>query len=182
MNLTPYREYHESDVIQLFALSGATGQKGNIVSIVPVAGVATGDNPINRDGFGPQMIGVVANTYSARYETKARVAPTASGAIPLGLQLYDVLEVNPYNESLLYRSIEKAERQAVLSGQTVPIVTRGVFGVQGASGLIYGGSVGVARNGTIWGVGTTVPAGETAIGQFLGTTGRAGEVIFKLSI
>lgn len=181
MNLGSYREYHEANVIQLFALAAPTGSKGTILSITG-GPFATGYNPVFPDGFGStDLSNGQPNVYTRRYESNARVAPTASGQVPLGMQLYDVLEVNPYGESLLYREQERAERQIVVSGQNVPIVTRGLFYVLGAAGTISGSTPAVARGGVITAV-SVVPAGETNLGMFLGTTGRDGGAHFYLNL
>lgn len=184
MNLGAYREYHEAFVLNgLFALSAPTGSKGTILSITG-APFATGYNPVpyGNDGWGATSLSNgQPNTYTRRYEINSRVAPTASGGIPLGIQLYDVLEVNPYGESLIYREQERAERQIVLSGQAVPIATKGVFYVIGAAGTISGGSLAVARAGVPTAV-AVIPAGETQIGIFLSTTGNDGGALLKLDI
>lgn len=183
MNLGAYRSYNEEDILQgLFALTGATGSKGTIVSIVGNAN-ATGYNPANPDGFSIPINPSYNNTYSYRYSTNATVAPTASGAPALGMQLYDVLELNPFGEMLLFRPEERAERQIVLSGQPVPIATAGTFSLLNAQGTISGGAVGVARAGVIYGVpAIPAPTGDTIVGTFLGTTGRDGSALFRLAI
>lgn len=184
MNLGAYREYHEAFVLNgLFALATATGSKGTILSITGFP-LATGYNPANNDFWGSTTLtnGQI-NTYSNRYELNSRVTPTPSGGVPLGLQLYDVLEVNPYGESLLYREQERAERQIVVSGQAVPIATKGVFYVLGAAGTISGNAPCVARNGIPTALSPGgVPASETQIGMFLSTTGVDGGALLKLDI
>lgn len=185
MNLGAYRSYSEQDVLQgLFCLTGATGSKGTIVSIVGNA-LATGYNPANPDGFGNMIQPSYPNTYSARYVCNSTVGPTPSGANtqPIGMQLYDVLELNPWNEMLLFRPEERAERQAVLSGQPVPLATAGTFSLLGAQGTISGGALGVVRGGLVYGVpAVPVPSGDTVVGTFLGTTGRDGSALFRLAI
>lgn len=191
MNLAAYRQYNESDVINgLFALSSPfTGTKGFFVAITGVDAVATGVNPLNNDGWGPSIVPGQPNTYSSRYQINARVTYAASGTKPLGLQLWDVLEVNPFNEPLLYRPEELAERQAVLSGQALPILTRGIVNIIGAQGNVSGNAFGVVRTGILVGVSTapSVPSGggtpsEYVVGTFLGTTGRDGAALFKVDL
>lgn len=189
MNLGAWRQYHEANLINFFALSTPTGSKGTIVSITG-APFATGYNPVLPDDYGStSLANGTPNVYSNRYESNARVTATSVGGVPLGMQLYDVLEVNPWGESLIYREVERAERQIVLSGQNVPIATRGFFYVLGASGgaAISGSCPAIARNGQICGI-PAIPTGanglptETQIGVFLGTTGRDGGAHFYLNL
>ncbi len=185
MNLGAFRSYNETDVINFLSLATATGSKGTILSITGNAN-ATGYNPVNADGWSIPISGpTYANTYSYRYSSTATVAPTPSGANQpvVGMQLYDVIELNPYGEALLYRPEELAERQCVLSGQNVPIATAGTFELIGALGTISGGALGVVRGGLIYGVpASPAPTGDTVVGTFLGTTGRLGNAIFRLAI
>lgn len=181
-NLGAYRQYHEAFVLNgLYALAQATGSKGTIVSITGFP-LATGYNPVNNDFWGSTTLNLgQPNTYSARYELNSRVTATPSGGVPLGLQLYDVLETNPYGESLIWREQERAERQIVLSGQAVPIVTKGIFYILNGQGPISGQCPAVARTGIPVAV-PVVPASETQIGIWLGTTGVDGGALLKLDL
>lgn len=188
MNLAAYRQYSETDVINgLFTLVTATGSKGVFLSITGNSGITTGVNPTNNDGWGPSIVPGQPNTYSSRYQVNALVTPTPSGSTPIGMQLWDMIELNPFGEMLLFRPVEQAERQCVLSGQAVPIVRRGIFNIIGVSGTPSGGAFGTARNGALWAL-PSVPnfintyTGDVYAGKFLGTTGRDGGALFLLDL
>ena len=67
-----------------------------------------------------------ANTVSLRYGTTAKVAPTKTTEVPLGITLWDMSERDENGEKLLYHPRKAAEMQAVISGQTMPVLTKGV--------------------------------------------------------
>ncbi len=185
MNLGTYRHYEEANVINgIFALNRNSGDKGTIVEISGIDAVATGFSPAGNDGWGPSLTSR-ANTWSSRYEVKARVAASMSGSNNvLGMLLYDVREVNAFGEQMMYRPQEQAEQQCVLSGQAVPIVTKGVFEVVGYSGTASGNAKAyVGQFGQI----AAFPQESTGIngkqiGKFLGTSGVLGGALLKLEL
>jgi hypothetical protein len=73
--------------------------------------------------------------------------------------------------------------QAVIPGQAVPIVTRGIFLVQGvlgtptAGGTAYAGGTGQITSST-----GTNPTANVAIGKFLGAADTNGETLVKLDL
>jgi hypothetical protein len=178
--LRPFRNYNEKDVVNLFTLTGTPidttylilATKGTLVKIV-------GDG-FRNDVQPDQIIGnagqfSVNNFQALRYGTTAQVAVASSATsdTPIGLTLFDVRELDENLEWLKYRPQKAAEMEAVLSGQTVPIVTRGLFlysGVQVGSGtpVSAGSAVYLGLSG---GVCTT---GSTQVGRFYSTTGVSG--------
>ena len=135
--LRPFRDYDEHDVINLFSWSGAVPAfKGTMVKIASPSGfVASDDEPV-------EMFGAVgnayANTVSQRYRTSAQVTTCTSGScgtkdIPLGMLLYDVREDDENGEKLIFNPRKAAENDYVISGQAVPILTRGIVLYSGAT-------------------------------------------------
>jgi hypothetical protein len=130
INLKPFRIYDEHDVINLYAYSGTmsltAGSKiprGSLVKVV-TPGWSNTDEPIEMLGSpGASYDGTVAQ----RYGTVAKVALTSSGNVALGMMLHDVQEVDENGELLKFHPRKAAEMEVVISGQTVPVVTRGVF-------------------------------------------------------
>ncbi len=124
-NFKPLRDYSEHDVINLFKLNTATGSKATPVVIsnsgwnTSVALPKVFSNLANGQNNG--------NTYSPRWEIYPAVRAAASGEKPLGLTLYDTREVNFLGYPLLYDKQRRDELQAVVSGQAVPIVRKGLF-------------------------------------------------------
>ena len=145
--LLPFRQYDENDVVNLFALDADSTSGGGLKAIQP------GTDSINADGV---LVGVSAgnlggnagedvvdvsedNRFMASYNSPVgrnpyptnslKVKPGASGAAALGVTLCQTLSVDENGESLLYNPVKKDELNAVLSGQTVPVLTKGIIAV-----------------------------------------------------
>lgn len=128
-NLRPFRQVSENDVINLFAHATATDlNKGTLV--VPSVGWLNSGEPLAEVGSPGASY---ANTVSNRYATVAKVATAGAGDAPLGMTLYDIKETDENGEKLIFNPRKAAEMQVVLSGQTVPIATRGIFLYSGAT-------------------------------------------------
>lgn len=185
--LRPFRDYDEKDVINLYAYSGTPvdstyqilATKGTLVKIVGDGFRGDLDEPIemlgNYGAFG------VSNFVAQRYGTVAKVTSTTFTDKPVGLMLFDTRELDENLIPLKYNPRKAAEMEIALSGQSVPIVTRGIFlysGVQTGSGtaVTAGNAVYAGSNG---GVCTT---GTNQVGIFLGTTGTTGSYIDNTSI
>ena len=144
-SLKPFRQHAETDVVNLFSLEdddadvvasyaalkadGAKISKGLLVS-VKGAGWLNTDDPVGKLGLaadGTTTPGATyANTTSFRYGATAKVEPYKAGEEPLGITLWDVAEVDENGEKLLYHPRKAAEMQAVISGQAVPVLTKGI--------------------------------------------------------
>lgn len=128
--LYPFHDVSEHDKVNLFSLNVNSGLAGQLVKIVTGAA-----NPQNADGWSNTAVGVnIDNVTSFRYETKLKVAPTASGDTrfnALGLTLYSTLEQDENGLLLKYYPQRAKEIGAVVSGETVPVATRGIFGLWG---------------------------------------------------
>ena len=69
----------------------------------------------------------VNNVTSQRYGVAANVDICGSGDTPLGMLLHDVRSTDENGELLKFNPRKAAEIEAVIEGQAVPIVTRGIF-------------------------------------------------------
>ena len=129
--LKPFRDYSEHDVINLFAFGDKDVTLGTTTVIYAGSAVKVQTGWSNTNEL--QMLGDVgaayANTVSERYGVSADVQYTEGGAdeAALGLTLYDVREYDENGEALKFNPRKQDELQSVLSGQAVPIATRGVF-------------------------------------------------------
>lgn len=177
--LGTYRNYNDHDVIQNFTFnpSGAYPvTKGTFVKVV--SGVMTNQNL--------QMVGSIgaayANTVSQRYGIQPFVAVvTNSGDLPLGMTLYDVRVVDENNEQLIYHPDKADQMQVSLSGQPLPIVTRGIFVYSGVAGNpAAGGKAFLSGDGSLAPGDATCSA--TVVGQFLGPKDANGFVYLKLAL
>lgn len=140
-SLKPFRQHAETDVINLFTLQdddgdivasysdlkadGAKMTKGILVS-VKGNGWKNSDDPVGKTGIGNPGASY-DNTVSFRYGATAAVEPYKAGEEPIGITLFDVAEVDENGEKLIYNPRKAAEMQAVVSGQAVPILTKGII-------------------------------------------------------
>jgi hypothetical protein len=192
--LRPFRDYDEHDVLNLFAYD-TTGLNAGSISITKgsLVKIATGwknyDSGVELGG-GIEFIGGAGtlqptNVVSQRYGVTAKVVTSTTGETPVGMMLYDVKDVDENGELLKYNPRKAAEMQAVIPGQAVPVVTRGIFLVQGvlgtptAGGVAYAGGTGQITSST----GTAGPnIANVAIGRFLGAADTNGETLVKLAL
>ena len=180
--LLPFRQVHENDVVNLFAYDGSSATRGLIVKLKTTAGWDIDDN------LGTTSINnSYANTVSDRYDVKARVETCASGNTPFGMLMYDVAETDENGEKLIYNPRKAAEMQCALSGQAVPIATKGIFVVNGvdgtpaAGGVAYCGAA-AANDGLISATAPLSGGTKITIGKFLGAANTAGDVLLKLEL
>lgn len=190
--LRPFRDYDEHDVLNLFSYdtTGLTAGSINITkgSLVKIAtGWKNYDSGVELGG-GLEFIGSAGtlsptNVVSQRYGVTAKVVVSTTGETPIGMMLYDVRDADENGELLKYNPRKAAEMQVLIPGQAVPVVTRGIFLVQGvlgtpsAGGTAYAGGTGQITAST--GGGGTV---NVAIGKFLGAADTNNETLVKLAL
>ena len=128
---------NEHDFVNYFAYSGTIPvTKGTAVTFVSSSGFRT--NETDSKVLGWPGMSSYGNTVSTQWGTQALVRNAGSGDAVLGILRYDVRSVDENNIPLTFYSQKAAENNWILSGQTVPIITRGfVF----YSGYNIGGTV-----------------------------------------
>mgnify|MGYP001197546584 CR=1 FL=1 len=204
--LKPFRQHAETDVVNLFSLKDDDGDvvasysdlkadggkinKGLLVS-VKSNGWKNTDDPVNKTGIGNPGA-TFSNTVSFRYGAAATVEPCASGSQPLGLTIWDVAEVDENGEKLIYHPRKAAEMQAVVSGQAVPVLTKGIVLYSG--NLTSGGADSVTagtkvyadmlRQGDISSSATESTGGvsQTQVGHALGAVDEDGFILLKIDL
>ncbi len=188
--LRPFRDYDEHDVINLFTLDGATlpANKGTVVQ-VPTGGVGwkNSDSSDTLQGIG--MLGGAgadyANTVSQRYGVTAKVQVCGSGQRPLGMTLLDMRETDENGEKLLYNPRKAAEMGVVISGQAVPVLTRGIVLYSGATLTTAdpapGDWVYAAANGELSNV-VQAHSSPVRVGTVLGKKDDNNHVLLKLEL
>lgn len=126
--LFPFRQYAEAEVLNLFALD-PTGLNGQLVSFV------TGNqSPETADGYSSMSVGAnFTNIVSNRYLNNRRVKPAVVGDLKsqiAGVTLHTTAEYDENGQKLVLLSPDQAyERGFVISGQTVPILKRGLLSI-----------------------------------------------------
>lgn len=124
--LFPFRQYDPAEVVNLFALNG-TGLNGQFVSY------DTGSQaPENADGYSTLSVGAqYTNIVSNRYLTNRRVHASLVGETAqqcAGVTLHTTAEYDENGRKLVLEpSYLTVERGFVVSGQTVPILKRGLI-------------------------------------------------------
>ena len=208
LRLLPFRQYDENDVVNIFALQtdqalAATTDDGLGSNGVFVS-VSTGN-------FNSDVVSYGTDSYLGKedypfvgagmYPSNPRTVQAAgSGIAPLGITLNQTAKNDENGEKLLYNATKKEELQAVLPGQTVPVLTRGIvtlsenaFDVAGtmnsstfASAFPVGGGIrisdvaaGATNAGTVTGtsldLGADVERRDDIFGKIIGTGSRASQ-------
>jgi len=157
--LLPFRQINDNDIVNQFALQGI-GEAGLLVS------VSAGD-------MDNQMGWDYTNYPGAQFDrvssyknvTKTLVRPSTSGdtkAVVLGLTLFNVALTDENGEKYEYYKQKATENNVILSGRTMPVLTKGLVTL--ASG---------AYNGTPL-IGSVLIPSTTVAGTFdISTIGAA---------
>ena len=136
LRLYPYRQYSDVDVINMFASdtvdanpsTNGNGSAGVFVKVSagnldldPIQYTATDiTNTLGKTDY--PFLGAV------QYPAVPLQFTAATAGVPvLGMTLNQTLATDENGERLLYNPVKRAELQAVLTGQAVPVVTRGLF-------------------------------------------------------
>jgi hypothetical protein len=200
--LGPFRDYSEHEVINVFAVSGYDGNtilnRGTLVKIAGEGFKLDGGTAIeflgNPSAFSP------TNVVSQRYGAIPKVVPCTSGTtdIPLGITLFDVRETDENGELLKFRPRKAAELEAVISGQAVPVVRRGLFAYSGittglsqtvATGVgtisagtsLYPGANGALTTYFFTGASNPFPL-NTKVGTTMGAVDSRGYTVVYLNV
>lgn len=185
--LRPFRDYDEHEVVNLFAFGDVDVilNASTVVYAGSCVKVKTGwqnDQESNQLGdIGADF----ANTVSDRWGVTAEVEYTDGGAdeAALGITLADVREYDENGEALKFNPRKAAELQACLTGQAVPVATRGLFLM--ATGA-WATSAGVTINQDVFATGNGqvtilgAKADNNRIGRTLGGPDSDGSVLVKL--
>lgn len=189
--LKPFRDYDEKDVINLFALDvtglamatwDARVSHGAVVKIGGTGGWNTGQE-LEMLGDAGDASASLANVTSQRYGVTAKIALTSAGDVPLGITLFSVAKYDENGELLKFNPRKASELQVCIEGQAVPVVTRGIFLMNGIVGTLdqtwlnSGGALYAGANGSI----TSVVGSNAKIGKGLGLASN-GNVLVKLEL
>lgn len=183
--LLPFRQYDEQDVLGIFSLDVSSEKATKYVDLAPdnvnfggganwsgtLVKAATGnalggDEPLRTDdpylgaiGSGDQGFAMKEGSFYPQAPLKVEAVEADQDENALGLTLRPTMAWDENMEKLLYYPVKKDEFQAVLPGETVPVVTRGFFTVK------YGDTA----------TGVTI-AGTPTVGAILKASAVAGEL------
>ena len=185
--LLPFRDYDEHDVVNLFAFDDAAVNmdSSTVINAGSVVKIRTGwSNTDETQQLGNAGAGY-DNVVSQRYGVAAKVEWCNGGSeAPLGITLYDVREQDENGELLKFNPQKAAEMQAAISGQAVPVATKGIFlfhsGAMVADGATFsaGDTVYTSGDGQI----TPTALSNTSIGKALGAQDSDSDVLVKLEL
>ena len=172
MPLKPFRDYSEHDVLNLFKFVSAAGTGDAGIPVVVSAGFSGSSVPSVASNLAAGLNN--GNTYSPRWTITPAVTGATSGQIPLGITLYKTLENNQFNYSYLYDKQRKDEAEAVVSGEAVPILTKGMVTVYVGTGASPAPAAGrfVVTNGA--GTIGASTSGTNSWGKWLGGVDAEG--------
>jgi hypothetical protein len=179
MNLKPFRDYSEHEVVNLFAAQEGELAKGTFVSMVAF-------DPDNHNSLGDPMPYLPFNAHTFDYVVNARVSAAATMSGVLGITLFDVKTNLPFkNEPAnLADPVRLAEQQVVPSGRAVPVLKRGIVEIGGFSGTPFPGAKGIIATGSGSVAGQLVVAPASTVnnvGTFLSSAGVDGYAIFQVN-
>lgn len=180
--IKPFRGYGEHEVINMFAFDLETVNKGTFVKVLG-AGWKNSDDALNITSA-TSAGASYNNVVSDRYSTTARVTTAGTGDLGkvIGLLLNDVRELDENGEKLIYNPRKAAELSAVVSGQTVPILKRGVI-LAYATGATAGNSAFINANGELESNSTIYGgSGGAKVGTYLGSADDDGYALLNLDL
>jgi len=134
LRLYPFRQYSDYDVVNLFASDTAdstpsTNGNGSAGVFVKVSAGNLDLDPITY-ATNDAVLGKTDYPFmgAAQYPSVPLKFTAATAGEPvLGITLNQTLLTDENGEKLLYNPVKRAELQAVLTGQAVPVATRGIF-------------------------------------------------------
>ncbi len=147
LRLYPFRQYNETDVINLFAnqvVDDNPSTDGNGSAGVMVKVLSGNMNQDTFDLIGSDYLGKTDYPFlgADKYPTvPLRFSAATTGAPVLGVTLNQTIKNDENGEKLLYNPVKKDELQAVLSGQACPVATRGLFTFDESAYELVGSSV-----------------------------------------
>jgi hypothetical protein len=134
-NLKPFRDYDESNVINLFTITGQTRvDKGTFVTAASSGVNLRDDSVVNN-------LSIYGNTVSALFTPAWSLATAPSGSTKnsvLGATLKDFRSFDENGENLLFHPRKAAEMDVIISGQAMPVITKGLFLYSGIATGTYG--------------------------------------------
>jgi len=174
MNLKPFRDIDEHEVLNYFSTVEGDVTKGTFVQIVSF-------DPDNHNGYGLSLPDVADGAFSSTYEVYAKVRKAngvtggaATGVI--GMTLVDVVSKNSY---VVTAADSKRYYDKIPSGQAVPLLKRGLVELMGFSGVPNVGLRGYVTFDGQLAVGNALTTPH--VGTFLSTSGADGAALFQVN-
>lgn len=177
--IKPLRQYDEHDVINLFSFNGASADKGAFVKLSTASGWRSSDEHL---AMGGAVGASFSNSVSQRYATAAKVQLANSGDVAIGMLLMDVKETDENGEKLVFNPRKAAEMGVVVSGQTVPILTKGIVLYSGATLAAENPPAGTKVYAGNDGELTALSTGKNLVGKTLGSKDSNNHILLKIEL
>lgn len=174
--LLPDRVENPYEVINKFSLNVGSGEAGSFVKVV--AGDFSKDPTQYVDSsYFTNNLGNATSQYPEVPYKVGLTDGTGDGGKAIGMLLRDVREVDENGEKLHFYPEKREELQCLLSGESVPILKRGIveLNLRGLAGGVVpnvGDAAVLAANGQVTGVALgsrTTEEKDATVGVFIGT-------------
>ena len=182
LRILPFRQYAEQDVINLYALRGPdvnsqldTKGNGDAGVFVSVSNGKLDDGPI--EYASSTYLGKTDYPYVGRDQypsVQLRCTVASTGDKVLGMTLNQTALKDENEEKLLYYPQKALENQAVLSGQAVPVLTRGVVTLNGSAGGSFGNNAYV--DDANWAIGNVAILSVNEDGRLSGVAPASSKI------
>jgi hypothetical protein len=187
LRILPFRQYSDHDVVNMYALKDADILTSTTDTGAGDAGVFV---KVHDGNFDNDPVTYQTNSYLGKSdypflgtadmypEVNIKITTSASGNVPLGMTLYQTAKNDENGEKLLYNPQKQEELQAMLPGQAVPVVTKGIFTLaaaafDGTTASYAPGTAIIASNNTAGKITGAARGTAKAFGHVLGTGTRA---------
>jgi len=187
LRLLPFRQYSDNDVINLYAnqdVDESPSTNGNGSAGVLVKVLSGNMNKDIHDLIDSSYLGKTDYPFlgADKYPTvPLRCKAATTGTAVIGVTLRQTVKNDENGEKLIYNPVKRDELQAVLSGQAVPVATKGLFtfsedAYEKDSNFAPGNLAVISANaGKLSGVAWANTSGETIVGTILGTGNRTSQ-------
>lgn len=186
IRILPFRQYAEQDVVNIYALKGtdvndnlATKGNGDAGVFVSVSNGKLDDGPVTYASS--SYLGKTDYPYVGRDHypsVQLRAGAASTGDKVLGMTLNQTALKDENGEKLIYYPQKALENQTVLSGQAVPVLTRGIVTLNGSAGGDFGNNAYVDDSN--WAIGNVAIISPNNDGRLSGvapTSDRLREYI-----
>jgi hypothetical protein len=135
LRILPFRQYSDHDVVNLYSVIDSDVNDATTDAGAGDAGLFV---KVSAGNFDDDPVSYTDNTYLGKTnypfvgsqdmypEVNLKITGSTSGAIPLGITLYQTAKNDENGEKLLYHPQKALELQALLPGQAVPVLTKGI--------------------------------------------------------
>ena len=177
LRILPFRQYSDHDVVNLYSVIA-----GDVCDSTVAADSGLGDAgvfvKVSDGNFDADPVSYTDDSYLGKNDypflgtdemypkVNLKITGATSGVVPLGLTLYQTAKNDENGEKLLYHPTKQTELQAMLPGQAVPILTKGIVTL---SADAFDGDV------STYTVGRGIKTSQVTAGKITGALKGVGE-------